>query len=82
MFEDLKDSKKRTVGAKQTMKAIKDGLIEKVFIARDADDYVVDPVIHQCEAFRVEIVFVESMKDLGGLCGIDVAASSVGLLKN
>ncbi len=81
MLEDLKDSAKRTVGTKQTVKAIKKNMIDKVFIAKNADNYVVGPVIQLCEEMGVDVVFIESMKELGKACGIDVAAAAVGLLK-
>lgn len=72
---------KRIVGAKQTLKAIKSGMAEKVYIAEDADVRVIVPITEACKDNSVEIVRVETMKELGQLCSIDVGAAAACLTK-
>lgn len=73
---------RRIVGAKQTLKAIKSGIAEKVYIADDADVRVTVPIIEACKDNSVEIVRVETMKELGQLCSIDVGASAACVTKS
>jgi len=73
--ELLSNSRSRVVGTKQTIKALENGEAEKVFIARDAEDKVIKPVISLCEENNIEIYFVDSMQQLGKLSGIKVKAA-------
>jgi len=75
------DTSKRVVGTNQVKRALKNDMVEKVFIAKDADRRVVDEVVEICKEKGVEIVYVESMKKLGQQCNIDVKAASAALLK-
>lgn len=81
MLESLKNSKK-TVGLKQTVKAVETGSAKIVFIAKDADEKLIDGLKELCHTNEVEVVFVENMKQLGKACGIEVGAAAVSLLKN
>ncbi|KRQ85882.1 Ribosome-associated protein L7Ae-like protein [Caloramator mitchellensis] len=72
---------KKVVGAKQTIKTIKSGQAAIVYIAEDAEAKVTAPVIEVAKQHNVEIVFVETMKKLGALCGIDVGAATACILK-
>lgn len=76
----LKDSKK-TVGTKQTLKAVQKGIAVKVFIARDAEPHVVMPVYDLCLEKNIEVVKVDSMAELGQACGIDVGTASVAIVE-
>ncbi len=80
MLEELKSGKK-TVGIKQSLKALKAGNVKVAFIARDADERFVANVKEACQAGSVEVVYVDSMKQLGKACGIDVGAAVACLLK-
>lgn len=81
MLGELKTAKGLIVGAKRTLKAVKDGEAHKVFIARDADERVVSPIIEQCREFSVEVSYVDTMNELGKACGIDVGSSVATLVK-
>lgn len=80
MLEGLKDRKK-TVGIKQSIKAVEQGLAEAVIIAKDADEKVTGNLKRLCIEKSVEIIYVDSRKRLGKACNIDVGASAVALLK-
>ena len=69
------------VGAKQTLRMIEHGLVREVYIAGDADAYVTRHVIEAARADRVPVKYVESMKKLGSICGIDIGAAVAGDLK-
>ncbi len=81
MLEILKGSSK-TIGIKQTLKAVELGKAKTVFIADDAEEKVVAGLRELCLAGSVEIISAESMKALGKACGIDVGAAAVGVLKD
>ncbi|MCR4398839.1 MAG: ribosomal L7Ae/L30e/S12e/Gadd45 family protein [Firmicutes bacterium] len=80
-LEALRQARRRTVGTKQTAKAVERGNAEKVFVARDADERVVRHIIKLCEENGVEIQYIETMSALGKACGIDVGAASAAILK-
>lgn len=71
----LKNAQSRVVGAKQTLKALEKGMARKVFIAKDADEKVVRPVIYLCDEHHIRPHYVNSMYELGKLCGIKVKAA-------
>lgn len=79
MLEDLKSDKK-VVGVKQCQKALENGRVKTVFIADDADPKVVRGLIELSREKSVEIVAVESMKQLGKACAIEVGAAVACIL--
>ena len=81
MIEQLKEARHKVVGTKQTLTALEKGEALAVFVADDADEKVITPVITLCEARGVELHHVESMLELGKLCGIKVKAATAAILK-
>ncbi len=79
MDELITNSRNKVVGTKQTIKAIENGEVQKVFIARDAEEKVIRPVVSLCEANKIELHYVESMQQLGKLCGIKVKAATAAI---
>ncbi len=75
MDDLITSSRNKIVGTKQTIKALENGEVQKVYIARDADEKIVQPVISLCEAKNIELHYVESMQQLGKICGIKVKAA-------
>ena len=80
MLDDLKHFKK-AVGVKQSTKAIEGGNAESVIIAKDCEQRVIKGIIELCEKQSVPITYVDSMKQLGKACGIEVAAAVACILK-
>jgi large subunit ribosomal protein L7A len=70
----------KTVGAKQTHKLIENGQAQVVYIAKDAEERVT-PLLRICEEKGLEVVYVDSMKELGKACGIKVGAATAAILK-
>lgn len=79
-YTELTSAKKRTIGTKQTIKALEKGLVVKVFFAEDADRHVVDPVAQLCESKGLPYLWVDSMQALGKACGIEVACAVAAIL--
>jgi large subunit ribosomal protein L7A len=72
---------RKTVGAKQTLKAMKRNEITKLFIANDSDEQVTAPLEIFASEAGIPVDKSYSMADLGVVCRIKVKAAAVGLLK-
>ncbi len=81
MLQDLKMASARTVGMKQTLKAIQGGNAHCVYLAKDVEDYVAAKIKGLCGKAQVELLLVDTMKDLGEACGIQVGAATAAILK-
>lgn len=68
------------VGYKQTIRALKETSVAKVFLAEDCDTKISVPVEKLCGEHGVSLVYVPTMRELGDLCGIDVSASCAVIL--
>lgn len=80
MLEALKGCNK-AVGVKQAIKIVEGGKAKVAFIANDADERVISRFKELCLAGSVEIIYVDTMKQLGKACGIDVGTAAACLLK-
>lgn len=80
-MEQLRQARRRAVGAKETLKRLDRGDVARVYIARDADDRVTYPVRSRAQALGVEVVVVDSMLILGRACGIEVGAATAALIR-
>jgi len=78
-MQELKAIQRRTVGLKQTVKAIKNGTAKKVYLAEDADDFIKQSVQDVCRDRNIQIIYVSNMKELGDACGIDIGASTAAI---
>ncbi|MGO5064345.1 MULTISPECIES: ribosomal L7Ae/L30e/S12e/Gadd45 family protein [unclassified Clostridium] len=79
MIDRLKGNK--VVGVKQTVKALKNNTVKTLYVSKDADESLIKPLIELAEENSIDIIKVDTMKDLGRLCGIDVSAATAALLK-
>ena len=71
----------KVVGAKQVKRALEAGTARKVFLARDADPRITDPIAALCADRGVEQECDGSMKELGRACGIAVGATVAALVE-
>ena len=78
MLEKLKNSPK-VVGTRRLIRAIQAGEIVEAYVARDADLFILRQVREACNAAGVRMVEVDSMKQLGEACGIEVKTASAGI---
>jgi large subunit ribosomal protein L7A len=77
----MKDNKKIVIGKKQTLRALKKSEAQKICIAKDADLHVTKPIKDACQELNVEIIYFDTMKELGAFVGIDVNAAAAAVLK-
>lgn len=68
------------IGTKQTTKAVEQGQAAKLFVARDADPKLTVKTVNLARKMGVEVVYVDSMKQLGKACGIEVGAAMVAIV--
>ena len=80
MLDELKTAKK-VVGIKQLRRALADETAELVFLAKDADPALTEPLLAQCRDSGVEIVTGVTMAELGKACGISVGAAAAAILR-
>lgn len=80
MLENLRTENK-VVGTKQVQKSIEDGKAKKVFVAKDADEEVTGDIKTMCQKRSIDLIYVETMVELGDACGIDVSAATAALLR-
>lgn len=79
MLEKLSERDK-VIGIKQTAKALSQNKIEALFIAEDADKNLVQHLEQGAKDKNAKIIYVDTMKDLGEACGIDVGAAVAAIL--
>ncbi len=68
--------KKVIVGAKRLRKTLISGAASRVYLAKDADPAITEPIKALCALHNVEFAWVRSMTDLGRACGIEVGAAA------
>ncbi len=71
----------KTVGLKETMKAVEKNLAEKVFIAKDADARLLMDLLRECEARGIQVLEVPTKKELGRICHVQVGAAAAARLR-
>ena len=81
MEELLRQPDKRVVGTKQVLRAIRDGRATRVFLCRDADEFIYRQVEAASEENHVPVTMMESMDKLGKLCQIGVKTASAALVR-
>jgi large subunit ribosomal protein L7A len=69
----------KVIGIKQCTKSILNGKGTILYVAKDADSNLTNPLIELANEKKVKII-ISTMKELGKMCGIDVKASSVLIL--
>lgn len=79
-MQELLSSKEKVVGLKQTVKAIKSDNAVRVYVAIDADEYIKASVREACSQKKLEITYINTMKELGEACGIDISASTAAIV--
>ena len=79
LFETEKD--KLVVGLKQSAKAIASGLAKYVYLAENADPFITEGLEKSAAEKGAQIIYVDTMKELGTMCGISVGASCAIVLK-
>ena len=71
---------KKVIGIKQCIKLLKNGDGKVLYVAKDVDEKLIAPLIELAGEKNIEIKSVETMKELGKLCGIEVKSSAALVL--
>ncbi len=70
----------RVVGTKQTMKALQGQQVSQLFVAEDAQEKQVRPLIELAESRKIPVVYVPSMMELGIACDVEVKTATAALI--
>ncbi len=81
VYGRLLSARKKTVGAKQTLKAIERGQAKVVYVAQTADRHVIEPILQTCASKGVHVIQVDSMLALGKACRIDVGCATASIIE-
>jgi len=80
MNRSLADAGSLIIGTNHTVRALERGCVSAVYIASDAEEHVIRDVKALCGKNGVPIVMIDTMEELGKVCGIDVGAASAAIL--
>ncbi|HHW27135.1 MAG TPA: 50S ribosomal protein L7ae-like protein [Firmicutes bacterium] len=72
----------RVAGVKAVERAVQNDLVQKVLVAKDAEDRVVRNLLEACRRKGIEVEYAETMKELGEFCGLRVGAAACAVLKS
>jgi len=70
----------KVIGIKQTTKALLKDEAAVLYIAKDAESRVTEPLENLAKEKGVQIIKVPSMKELGKAFGIEVGAATAAIL--
>lgn len=80
-LEKIKKAGRIVVGTRQTVKMIENNSAREVYVARDAEERIVLPVIQFCKEKGLPVYYVETMAELGKACQIKVGAAMCAILE-
>ncbi len=81
MLEELKNAAK-AAGVKQIRRALAAGRVKRLYLAKDADPQLTQPLERQAAERGVDVIWVPSMKELGRACGLAVGTSAAAELRS
>ncbi len=80
MLKELRTGK-RVTGMKQARRSLRDGLALRVYLAKDADVGLTEPVRELCRAQGVPVCEDYTMREIGQASGIQVGAAVAALVR-
>jgi len=81
MPERLKKRGMRVVGARQVLRALKDGSAQEVFLALDAAPPLRQQIERAAKESGVPLTTVAAMEELSQLCRVDVPSAAAAVIK-
>jgi large subunit ribosomal protein L7A len=78
---ELSDPESRVVGLKQVLRHAKQRELVKVYIAKDADEDIVQKLVGVCEEGGIPYDTTLTMHQIGNACSIEVGSACAGVLK-
>lgn len=79
--ESIREAQKIVIGLKQTRRALEKENVCSVYVAKDADDRLLKPIMEMCRNKHIQLNEVTSMTELGKACGIKVGAAVAAVLE-
>jgi large subunit ribosomal protein L7A len=79
-YEKSLQAQSISIGTKQTTRMVELGQALEVFVARDADPRITLKIINLCKKMGIKVTYVDSMKQLGKACGIEVGAAMAAVV--
>ena len=70
------------VGLRQSIKQIENKNVSQAVVAKDTDSHILEPFVEICKNENIKITYVETKKELGKLCKLDVPAAIAVVKKN
>lgn len=80
-MDALKAGGRKVAGTKQVIRALKAGTLKRAYVASDSDTFIYQQVVRAAENAGVPCVRVETMQELGMVCGLEVPTAAAGLLR-
>ncbi len=77
---DKLSSAKKVAGIKQTKNTVKHGNAAVVYIAYDADTFLIKELSDLCQQYEVEVISEYSRKDIAKACKVDVPCAAAAVL--
>ena len=74
-------SGKTVSGVKQSRRAVRDNLARAVYLARDADPALTDPIRSLCQEKGVPVIDRCTKRELGQAAGIQVGTAAAAVLR-
>ena len=81
MVKHLESAADKVVGLKQVLREAQAGKVERVYIAKNAEDHLKDKISEALKDSNIPLIEVETMEELGSVCGIKIGAACAAILK-
>jgi len=78
---DSLPAEQKVIGLKQVLRFASEDRLEAIYLASDADNHIEEALIRTASQYAVPIKRAFPKRTLGKICGIDVGAACVGILK-
>lgn len=72
----------RVAGLKQVMRYARESALDKVFIAKDADEDIITKLKAECEKHKIAYDMSLTMHQIGTACEIEVGSACAGVMKS
>jgi large subunit ribosomal protein L7A len=77
----LSRPERRVAGLKQVLRYARQGGLETVFIAKDADEDIIGRLMNACDRYGIPHDITHTMHQIGNACQIEVGSACAGILK-
>ncbi len=81
LMEQFQRARRKVVGTKQTLKVLEKDEAVMILLAEDAESRISSPVADLAAGKGVKVHYVETMSDLGMICGIKVKAAAAAIIE-